>query len=165
MTEALAKTPLRYGIPDIALPRSGGGTVNPATFVGHSLLVVFCPTDTAAEAAALNRYLGPECDLTGYDAWLIVVGEKSGKARTGKAHPLTARDPKNAAWNAFVKLARPESALRRDEGASFLFARGGSLQRVWKGAAAAAEVMDELAQRISFLVDPPATLNARGGHD
>ena len=58
---------LSFGIPDIDLPRHGGGTVNPGDFAGHPLIVVFCPTDPAAVARELRhlvliaivRYPGP----------------------------------------------------------------------------------------------------------
>ena len=44
-------------------------------------------------------------------------------------------------------MAGPAVALRREEGATFLFGRGGALQRVWAGSGHAADVLDELADR------------------
>ena len=34
-----------FGVPNIDLPWSCGGTVNPSCFAGHQLLVLFLPTD------------------------------------------------------------------------------------------------------------------------
>ena len=146
MDDAPAPTGLCFGIPDVALPRPRGGTVNPATFIGHALLVVFCPTDPVAEAAALEQYHGPNCDLSGYDAWLVVVGQDGEHPRPKKESlAVTAHDPGDAGWKAFVSLAGSGTSLRRDEGATFLFSRGGSLHRVWKGVAPVADIMDGLA--------------------
>ena len=39
-----------YGIPDIELTLPKGGTVNPTDFIGHELVVLFCPLDHGAAA-------------------------------------------------------------------------------------------------------------------
>jgi len=143
-------TRLNYGIPDIQLPRHDGGTVNPGDFAGHPLIVVFCPVDPAAEARELRNCAERVCEYDDYEAWLITVGRESGASTAESDSPsASAYDPDDQAWAAFKKVAgREASELDRAEGATFLFGRGGSLQRSWPGCGHGAEVLAELAERI-----------------
>jgi len=143
-------TRLNYGIPDIELPRHGGGTVNPGDFAGHPLVVVFCPADPAAEAKELRQCAERVCEYDSYEAWLITIGREGGAPPVKSAGPsASAHDPGDMAWAAFKEIAgRQGSRLDRAEGATFLFGRGGSLQRSWPGCGHGAEVLAELAQRI-----------------
>lgn len=143
-------TRLNYGIPDIDLPRDGGGTVNPGNFAGHPLIVVFCPADRAAEARELRRCAERVCDFDAYGAWLITIGREGGAGPLDADCPsASAYDPGDRAWAAFKEVAGGGAGgLRRDQGATFLFGRGGSLQRSWPGCGHAAEVLAELGQRI-----------------
>lgn len=143
-------TRLNYGIPDIDLPRHGGGTVNPGHFAGHPLVVVFCPADPDAEANELRQSAERVCDFDAYEAWLITIGRQSSAAALETGCPTaSAYDPENRAWTAFKEIAGSEAGeLDRDQGATFLFGRGGSLQRAWPGCGHAAEVLAELGQRI-----------------
>lgn len=143
-------TRLNYGIPDIQLHRHGGGTVNPGDFAGHPLIVVFLPDDPAAEAQELRRCVARVCEFDDYGAWLITIGRERGPAPLATDCPsASAHDPGDRAWAAFKGVAGPEAGkLDRSEGATFLFGRGGSLQRAWPGCGHGADVLAELAQRI-----------------
>ena len=150
MERTMTGTRLNYGIPDIDLPRPGGGTVNPGNFAGHPLIVVFCPADPTAEAFQLQQCEKRVCDFDDYEAWLITIGREGGAA-TPKAGSTSASayDPGDVAWAAFKQVAGARgSELNRTEGATFLFGRGGSLQRAWPGCGHEAEVLAELAERI-----------------
>lgn len=143
-------TRLNYGIPDIDLPRPGGGTVNPGNFAGHPLIVVFCPADPAAEAFQLRQCEERVRDFDDYEAWLITIGrEGSAAIAQPSSASASAYDPGDMAWAAFKEVAGAKgSALDRSQGATFLFGRGGSLQRAWPGCGHEAEVLAELAQRV-----------------
>ena len=139
---------LTYGIPDVELQRSEGGTVNPGCFAGHALVVLFLPTDPAAETNELNAYGEKACDLVANDAWLIAVHGDGERARSDREPKIAvAQDVKGDAWVAFEALAHPRLKLNRTEGATFFFGRGGTLQRVWAGAGHAADVTREFDQR------------------
>jgi hypothetical protein len=143
-------TRLNYGIPDIDMPRHGGGTVNPGDFAGHPLIVVFCPADPAAEARELRQSAERVCEYDSYEAWLITIGREGGASPGESNGPsASAYDPGDVAWAAFKEIAgRQGSKLDRAAGATFLFGRGGSLQRSWPGCGHGVEVLAELAQRI-----------------
>jgi len=66
-------TKSRFGIPDFKLRSPKVGSVNPACFAGHPLLVVFCPADPAPEAEELRHYASYARDLASYDAWLVTL--------------------------------------------------------------------------------------------
>lgn len=143
--------PLNYGIPDVALARVGGGSVNPSYFVGHPLVVVFCPVDQAAEAHELREFAKRACQLVSYDAWLITIHRNGAAPAQEPGCPAaSAIDPHDLAWAAFLDIA-DANTLKRDEGATFLFGRGGSLQHVWPGSGHAARVIDELSQQMPDL--------------
>jgi peroxiredoxin len=143
-------TRLNYGIPDIDLPRLGGGTVNPGDFAGHPLIVIFCPADPSAEARELRQCAERVDDYDGYEAWLITIGREVGASTLESDHPIaSAYDPGDMAWAAFKDIAgREADEYDRAEGATFLFGRGGSLQRAWPGCGHGAEVLAELEQRV-----------------
>jgi hypothetical protein len=137
-------TELNFGIPNIDLPWSCGGTVNPGCFAGHPLLVLFLPTDQAQQAAEFQRYDRLADDLAGTDAWFLVVGTEAMTGSEGRI-PV-AFDPGGRAWRAFMKVAnRPR--LVRSDGAVFLFTRGGTFHRVWTGPGHAKSVIRELLSR------------------
>ena len=69
-------TEARYGIPDIDLPWSCGGTVNPSCFAGHQLVVLFLPTDPGQGRAEFMSYDKLAGELAGSDAWYLVIGDE-----------------------------------------------------------------------------------------
>lgn len=138
---------LRFGIPDIDLPRTGGGTVNPSAFAGHVLVVVFCPAASEREAAELADYRNLSPGLGAYDGWLVAVSQRPVDGQANESCPAAAAaDADGSAWAAFCDIAPPELELDRSEGATFLFARGGSLERAWPGVGHSGEVIEELAR-------------------
>lgn len=141
-------TELKFGLPDVDLPRLGGGKVSPAAYAGHALVVLFCPHGRAAEAEVLHEYSKAACEFAGYDAWLLAVIEGGASPRVKHECAFaTVYDPHGNAWSAFKKLAAPSANLHREKGATFLFARGGSLQTVWDGPVSAGEVVKQLSRR------------------
>lgn len=140
---------LRFGIPDVELPKLGGGVVNPSDFAGHQLIVLFCPTAPDATAKELNEYGRHAAEFCDNDAWIIgICADETGAASaTSKACFSVAVDREPAAWSAFLRLAKHIDEPQRESGAVFLFGRGGSLQRVWTGSGHASEVMCELKLR------------------
>lgn len=141
------RTELKFGIPDLELPRLSGGKVSPAAFAGHALVVLFCPRGRAAEIAALDQYATAACEFSGYDAWLLTVIEQDGVSPEPKCPCAIVYDPHGTAWEAFQKVAEPDLKLDRDQGATFLFARGGSLHHAWAGVASPELVIQSLARR------------------
>lgn len=136
----------QYGIPDIALPRPQGGTVNPSDFAGHELVVLFCPLDHEAAQREVADYNRLAERLSYNDAWMIAVGDG------GHVEPASriafAAETDLAAWRAFGESLDPPQLLPRDEGAVFLFGRGGCLTRAWLGPGHASEVASELGKRM-----------------
>lgn len=148
---------LKFGVPDIDLPRADGSTINPSVFAGHALLVVFFPTAFEREAAELAEYGKLSPPLSAFDCWLVTVREQAiDEQSVEKRLPVAAIDPDGSAWAAFRAIVSPELELERSEGATFLFARGGSLDRVWPGIGHAKEVMAELAHPCSGVEDMSA---------
>ena len=135
-----------YGIPDIEFPLSKGGTVNPTNFIGHELIVLFCPLDRGAAARELadyNRYV----DQFSYnDAWMIAVSDDT--AALPASRITIAADPDLEAWRAFNECLDPPERSSREEGAVFLFGRGGCLTRAWSGSGHANDVVGELGKRM-----------------
>lgn len=143
----MSEAHLRFGIPDIGLPRPGGGTVNPSAFAGHVLVVVFCPATLEREETELAEYRKLSPALSAYDGWLVTVSKHAIDEQPTEQHSTAAAlDPEGGAWAEFCEIAPPELELDRSEGATFLFARGGSLERVWPGAGHASDVIEELAR-------------------
>ena len=136
---------LNFGIPNVQLPWSCGGTVNPSCFVGHQLVVLFLPVDPRHVTAELDSYDARADEFGGSDAWFLAIGQSpADQAVKSRTKPI-AMDRDGAAWQAFNKLAKRK--LDRAEGAAFLFTRGGSLHRVWPGRGHAPEVFAELVTR------------------
>jgi len=138
---------LRFGVPDVDLTWSCGGTVNPSCFVGHQLFVLFLPTDPEREAAELKSYDALADAFAGTDAWFLVIGPKKTFPMLHRSTPI-AFDPDGAAWSAFRKVAEGKLTSERKDGAAFLFTRGGALHRVWNGPGHAAELVEELKGRL-----------------
>jgi peroxiredoxin len=138
MTEAK----LNFGIPNIDLERSSGGKVNPSSFAGHQLVVLFLPETLGSQAAELESY--GECSdaLCTTDAVLLVVASNA----VDTTRPI-ALDPNGKAWRAFLEIAESANVERR-EGAAFYFTRGGAFHRVWPGRGHASEVVAELRSRL-----------------
>ena len=144
---SMTNTQMKFGIPDIELPRAAGGVVRPAAFAGHALVVTFCPTAPESEAAELADYQKLASEMSRYDAWLITVSERpiTFEPDTHRA-TAAAHDLDGSAWAAFQEVASPGTPLDQSAGATYLFGRGGTLQRIWVGAGHSAEVLEELAK-------------------
>ena len=137
---------LNYGIPDIELPLPKGGTVNPSDFAGHELVVLFCPLERAAAARELADYNRHADQFSYNDAWMIAVCDDT---KTLPAIRMTiAAEPDLSAWKAFGESLDPPEQLPREEGAVFLFGRGGCLTRAWQGQGHGNEVVSELGKRM-----------------
>jgi peroxiredoxin len=139
---------LRYGIPDLELPCAKGGTLSPATFVGHQLIVLFLPTNDSMAAAEIGDYARHAQALSDSDAWLLGIIETADPSSTvlEGCHAL-ATDPQSVAWNAFGGLLKEATSQERADGAVYLFGRGGGLQRVWFGSGHAKDIVQELQHR------------------
>ena len=142
---------LRYGIPDVELDCPKGGTVNPTTFVGHQLVIVFLPTDEAAALREIGDYASYSSELTANDAWVlgIVQQERPSAAIMAAGHGLVS-DPDCSAWRAFQRLLKVAESHDRHDGAVYLFGRGGALQRAWLGSGFADDVVRELRRQASW---------------
>lgn len=134
---------LNFGMPNVDLTWSCGGTVNPSCFAGHQLVVLFLPTDERQQVTEFQSYDKVADELAGTDAWFLVVGKESGTSEPGSV-PI-AFDPDEKAWKAFTKLAKINPD--RTAGAVFLFTRGGALHHAWPGPGHASEVVRELLSR------------------
>jgi peroxiredoxin len=144
----MVTTARHFGIPDVELPRAGGGTLNPAAFAGHDLVVLFCPKDRAMAADELADYAARTSALVRDDAWIMAVCDEAGLvSATGQCPLPIAADPSGRAWTAFAELVPSAGRIERANGAVFLFGRGGCLRRVWSGSGQADEVCRELAVR------------------
>ena len=137
-------TQLKFGIPDVTLAWSCGGTVNPSCFAGHQLLVLFLPKDPEQQRAEFESYDRLAGELSGTDAWFLVIGDETHV--DGEAKTPVALDADGKAWSAFEEVAG-EGKLERDQGAAFFFTRGGAFHRLWRGSGHADEVVRELLSR------------------
>lgn len=146
--EVAVDSRLNFGIPDIDLPWSCGGTVNPSCFVGHQLVVLFLPDDAKQRTAELTAYGTVANEFTETDAWFLAIALGDANVPSERHSMPVAVDGEGGAWHAFKKLAGPAAKLDRDKGAAFQFTRGGALHRVWPGPGHAREVMDELLTRV-----------------
>ena len=136
----------RYGIPDVELHKPGGGTVNPANFIGHELVVLFCPADREEAARDIADYVSHMKDLCDTDAWIIGICEEL-EPPCEHATFTMARDRDRLAWDAFQGLENSRERTPREEGAVFLFDRGGGLRRSWAGSGHASDVARAVRQR------------------
>jgi hypothetical protein len=133
---------LRFGLPDFDCGCAEGGTINPSTFAGHDLIVLFLPADAASASRELGDYAAACDELVDSDAWLLAFGA----APSGHGLKVYG-DPDQRAWSAFRQLIEAPQTLMRDSGATFFFTRGGNLHRYWSGPGHLAEVLDELRTR------------------
>lgn len=134
----------RSAIPDVEIDCGSGRIINPTSFAGHALVVVFGPLD--ASEAELAAYRHHAADFVNYDAWLLSFADKCELGEAGEQHILTAADPERHAWVAFRDLTEHPEELDRGDGATFLFARGGSLQHYWHGSGHVHEVLNVLQE-------------------
>ena len=139
-------TKTEYGIPDIVLPLANGGTINPGDFNGHELVVLFCPQDRATAARELTDFNGYADQFAYNDAWIIAVSDDTEIMPAGRIS--VAADPELRAWRAFNEGQDPRELPPRQDGAVFLFGRGGSITRIWRGTGHANEVVKELGLRM-----------------
>src|SRR4029079_19223657 len=85
---------LRFGIPDIELSCDSGTKVNPASFAGHELIVLFCPTDAAEAGQEIAAYRKHCADFVARDAWLLTFADQCGDvAVEGADRVMTVPDP------------------------------------------------------------------------
>ena len=136
----------RYGIPDVELQKPGGGTVNPANFIGHELVVLFCPADREEAARDIAQYALHMKDLCDSDAWIIGICDEV-ELPCERASFMMARDRDRLAWDAFDGLQNSRKRRPREKGAVFLFDRGGGLRRSWVGSGHASDVARAVGQR------------------
>ena len=138
-------TPLRYGIPDVEVDKPKGGTINPATFVGHSLVVVFLPAGDAAAQRETDAYCRRARAFSQSDAWLLFIAPTANPSESVIAgcHAIGI-DPEGLVWRAFLGLLERDSVGPREAGGVFLFSRGGGLERCWFGRGHADAVAGEL---------------------
>lgn len=137
-------TRLNYGIPNIELSWSCGGTVNPSCFAGHQLVVLFLPHDREQQRVEFESYNRLAEELSATDAWFLVIGDETHIQSNGET-PV-ALDPDGKAWLAFKGVAG-DGKLERSDGAVFFFTRGGAFHRLWPGRGHAREVIEELLTR------------------
>jgi peroxiredoxin len=136
---------LRFGIPDVELRCASGITVNPSSFAGHELIVLFCPADPAEAARELGSYRSRSADFVDEDAWVVAISEECAQiAAKGPERILTVRDPERSAWDAFRSLTDSPDRFDRHSGATFVFTRGGNLHRFWLGTGHVGDVLAEL---------------------
>ena len=109
----------------------------------------------AAHELAAYRTHAPE--LVARDTWVLVFGDQCSLAPQA-GHPLMIADPDRHAWVAFRDVTQSPETLDRGDGATFLFTRGGGLQRYWHGSGHVHDVLKEL-QTPAFQHRHEATLS------
>lgn len=134
-----------YGIPDIELAGQDGGTVNPADFAGHDLIVLFCPAEPLAAASELASYNAQADALAYNDAFMVAVC--CGEAGLPASRIVISTDAERA-WEAFGKCLDEGVHPRADCGGVLLFGRGGCLRQTWHGTGHAKEVIRVLGERM-----------------
>ena len=142
----MASVELRFGIPNVEVGAASGLKINPSSFAGHELIVLFCPTDPDGAAQELAAYRTHKSEFVERDAWLLTFGEDAAAVDIDGARILTIPDRDRHAWVAFRDLAPHPEELDRSSGATFLFRRGGSLHRYWHGAGHVEHVLKELQE-------------------
>jgi peroxiredoxin len=146
----MATTSLSYGIPDIRLPRVGGGEINPSDFVGHELVVFFCPADPDSAATEIDSFRSRAAAFADCGAWVIGIlgdGLRESHDAAGEAAIALARDPDGAGWSVFESLLAESERGEARNGGTFLFARGGGLDAAWPGSAHAEDALGALGHR------------------
>lgn len=137
---------LKFGLPDIELGSASGSTINPSSFAGHWLIVLFCPLRPVEASAEVGAYLSRAAEFVSRDAWLLTFADGCAVAIDAGGRILTLPDPERHAWVAFRDLTHRPEEKDRDSGAAFLFTRGGSLHRYWHGSGHVEEVIGQLAK-------------------
>lgn len=141
----MTTAPLKFGIPDIGLTCGKGGTINPSTFAGHELVVVFCPTDSEQAAREIDAYRKHAADFVARDIWILTIGDQcEPTTRVQAGNPMLIADTDRHAWVAFRDLTHSPETLDRADGATFLFTRGGGLHCYWHGSGHVHAVLEEL---------------------
>ncbi|HEV2596457.1 MAG TPA: hypothetical protein VGU01_14795 [Sphingomicrobium sp.] len=142
---------LKFGIPNIELGCASGEMVNPSSFAGHELVVLFCPLDPGAAFEEIAKFLAHSAEFVERDAWLLTIAERGGDlAVDGAGRALkTIPDPGRHAWVAFRELTPHDEVMDRESGATFLFTRGGNLHRYWQGSGHVDDVLAELKNPLS----------------
>jgi peroxiredoxin len=136
-------------IPDVVLQRLGGGEVNPSAFLGHGLVVIFCPEDPAAAAQEIEAYRALVSDFQDHGVWLLgVVADEFDPPRPPAGEPCIAlaHDSSGGAWTAFAPWL-DEAEAQPTSGAAFLFTHRGGLDRAWAGTGHAKEVLEAARRR------------------
>lgn len=140
----MPRTGLRFGIPDMTFGCAGGPAVNPSSFAGHALVILFCPADPLQAGEEVASYRGHCAELVDQDAWVLAFGAERAALEEGPGRILALEDPCGGAWDAFRRLADEPGRFARESGATFFFTRGGNLHRSWPGPGHVAEVLSEL---------------------
>lgn len=135
----------RRRAPDVRLRQAQGGTVSPADFVGHELVVLFPPTATGIAAEELEDYGRCLPELDEIDAWLLAVCDEGDTPPDSRL--AIVQDVDGTAWDAMTACAGVQDVLSRERGAAFIFGRGGSLQEAFVGPGQANAVVDQLRKR------------------
>ncbi len=134
---------LKFGIPDVEFTCASGRKVNPASFAGHDLIVLFGPLDPVASAQEIAAYRDLGAEFVASDAWLLAFADECADNQ-GAARVLTIPDPDRRAWIAFRDMTAHPEEMDRSSGAVFLFTRGGNLHRYWHGSGHVGEIIAEL---------------------
>lgn len=132
------------GVPNIDLAGQHGGTVNPADFAGHELVMLFCPADRETAAAELAAYDGLADALSYNDAYLVAI---CGADAGASASRMLISNDTERAWDAVGECLDRMTNPAPDDGAVLLFGRGGCLTKVWRGIGHANEVAQALGER------------------
>lgn len=133
------------GVPDVDLAGQHGGTVNPAHFAGHDLIILLCPADERAAASELAKYNELAPTLAHHDAYMMAIC----RANAGEpASRILVSNDDDRAWGALGKCLNDTEEPNQDEGGVLLFGRGGCLTRVWRGAGHVNEVAEAIGERM-----------------
>ena len=141
----MQRTALKFGIPNLELGCPSGTKINPASFAGHELIALFCPTDAAEASQEITAYRQHCAEFVKRDAWLLTFVEHCEDVSVdGVRRVLTIPDPQRHAWVAFRDLTPHPEEMDRSSGATFLFTRGGGLHRYWHGSGHVEDLLSEL---------------------
>ena len=147
---SMMNTNLKFGIPDLELTCASGATINPAGFAGHALIAVFLPDDPETAAREMSLLRKTCTDFADSDGWILAFGNHNERVDGDTtARILTISDPGRRAWTAFRDLTDGLETIDRGRGATFLFTRGGNLQRYWEGPGHADEILQALRKPAS----------------
>jgi hypothetical protein len=137
---------LKFAIPDLELGCEAGLKVNPSSFAGHELIVLFCPTGRESAAKEIGDYRSRADEFVKHDAWLLTFADDGQALEESRGKLLIIPDANRRAWAAFRNLTGRADEFDRSNGATFLFTRGGNLHRYWHGPGHLHEVLEELAR-------------------